>query len=107
MATVGHGLHNARADDEIAEGFVLLAFRGVAGEEWREVGDDLVLRHGLREERVQAVAEEVASEVHVVGARGLADEADLSHRGPAAGVRATGHADDNVTLAEAATLQND
>mmetsp|Transcript_55592 Transcript_55592/g.149919 ORF Transcript_55592/g.149919 Transcript_55592/m.149919 type:complete len:458 (-) Transcript_55592:1068-2441(-) len=106
-AAVGHGLHNAGADHEVAEGLALLALLGVTGEERRELGDDLVLRHGLREERVQAVAEEVASEVHVVGARGLADEADLGHRGPAARVRATGHADDNVTLAEAAALQND
>mmetsp|Transcript_61252 Transcript_61252/g.189801 ORF Transcript_61252/g.189801 Transcript_61252/m.189801 type:complete len:510 (-) Transcript_61252:992-2521(-) len=106
VAASRHGLDVALADDEVAELLLLLALAREAAKDGGEELDDLVLRHGLREEGVQAAADEVAAHIHVVGAGGLANEADLAHGGPAARVWAASHADDDVGLAQAATLDD-
>src|SRR5690606_40356822 len=59
----------------------------------------------LRLELVEPRAVESGAEVEIIGLRTAADEADFGEIGPGAAVRAAGHADDDVVVAQTRALQ--
>src|SRR5690606_33714527 len=96
---------DAGADEEISEVLAIGAFLRVAGEQGIEQRDDLRLPKILRVELVEPCAVESGAEVEIISVRTAADEANFGEIRPGAAVRAAGHADDDVVVAQTRALQ--
>src|SRR6266702_6466191 len=90
----------AGADDELAEALAFGALGGIGGKQRIERRDDRGVVEVFGIELVQARSVDGGAEIEVVAAWSLADQTDLGQVGPRAAIRAAGHADDDLIIAE-------
>src|SRR5918999_2942019 len=90
----------ARADHVVSKMFARLALGHEGGKNRIERGDDAFVIEILGKKFRQPLAVEGAAEIEIVFAWVFPDEPDLGNVGPCATIRAAGHTDDDLVIAE-------